>query len=141
MVQFFRYIQTYFDQSITELQSRNPGISSRMSVISAQPFTAIIFRDGKRPAECRIRLGSGFGSIEIAYSGSEHPADNSYNEMLTVEGDKHLLYLTATMGMFTRNHGLRLTDEGSAEYLWTDVHRTTSALTVWHFLSPEMHMQ
>jgi len=119
MVQCFQYIQTYFDQSITELQARNPGLSGRMSVISAQAFTAILFRDGKRLAGCHIRLGSGFSSNGITYSGSENAAENSYNEMLSVEADKHLLYLNATMGMFTRSHGSRLTEEGAAEHLWT----------------------
>lgn len=119
LFQSFQYIQAYFDKSLTELQARNPGISGRVSVVSAEAFTAIIFRDGKKLAGCRIRLGSGFSSNGIAYSGSENAGDNSYNEMLSVETDKHLLYLTATMGMFTRSHGSRLTEEGAAEHLWT----------------------
>ena len=58
--------------------------------------------DGKRQAGCYIRLGSGLGADTIAYSGSENAQENSYNELLTIEADKHMLFFRATMGMFNR---------------------------------------
>lgn len=119
LVQCFQYIQNYFEQSLAELQARNTGISSRLTATSERGFTAIVFRDGKRQAGCHVRLGSGFGSDTIAYSGSENAHENSYNELLTVDKDKHMLFLRGTMGMFNRSADARLTDEGAAEHLWT----------------------
>lgn len=117
--QCFQYIQNYFEQSLAELQARNTGVSGRLTATSARGFTAIVFRDGKRQAGCYVRLGSGFGSDTIAYSGSENAQENSYNELLSVEADKHMLYFKATMGVFNRVGDARLTDEGAAEHLWT----------------------
>lgn len=119
IAQSFDYIRNYFDKSLEELRVRNPGISVRMNVLSARSFSAIIFRDGKRVAGCHIRLGGGFSSDGIAYSASENASENSFNELLSVETDQHLLYLKATMGMFHGNRDSRLTDEGAAEHLWT----------------------
>lgn len=119
LTQSFDYIRNYFDKSLEELRARNPGISVRMNVISARSFSAIVFRDGKRVAGCHIRLGGGFASDGIAYSGSENVSENSFNELLTVETDQHLMCLKATMGMFHGNRDSRLTDEGAAEHLWT----------------------
>ncbi|OPF62756.1 toll/interleukin-1 receptor domain-containing protein [Hydrogenophaga sp. H7] len=119
VVQCFQYVQNYFEQSLVELQTRNPGVSGRLTVTSQRGFTAIVFRDGKRQAGCYIRLGSGLGADTIAYSGSENAQENSYNELLTIEADKHMLFFRATMGMFNRVGDARLTDEGAAEHLWT----------------------
>ena len=48
------------------------------------------------------------------------PGDNSYNELLSVETDKHMLFMTAGMVMFNRgDKDARLTDEGAAEPLWS----------------------
>ena len=120
MVSTFAYVQTYFEQSLEELQTRNHGVTSRLTAQSPVAFKALIFKDGKRAAGCHVRIGGGFGSDGIAYSGDEHAGNNSYNEMLTVGTDKHMLFMQASMAMF--NHGdkeARLTEEGAAEHLWS----------------------
>lgn len=116
--QCFQYIQNYFEQSLVELQARNPGVSGRLTATSQRGFTAIVFWDGKRKAGCHVRLGSGFGAYTIAYSGSENAQENSYNELLSVEADKYMLFFKATMGVFNRAGDARLTEEGAAEHLW-----------------------
>lgn len=119
VVQCFQYIQNYFEQSLVELEARNTRVSGRLTATSERGFTAIVFRDGKRQAGCHVRLGSNFGAGTIAYSGSENAQENSYNELLAVDADKHMLFFRATMGVFNRVSGARLTDEGAAEHLWT----------------------
>lgn len=119
IIQSFDYIRNYFDRSLEELQARNQGISVRMNVLSARSFSAVIFRDGKRVAGCNIRLGGSFSSDGIAYSASENASENSFNELLSIETDQHLMHLKATMGIFHGNRDSRLTDEGGAEHLWS----------------------
>ena len=119
VVSAFAYIQNYFQGSLKELEARNQGITSRMTVVSPEAFRAVVFLNGKRAAGCYVRIGSMFRPSGIAYSGSESSADNSYNEMLSVETDKHMLYLKAGMAMFgNRDEKARLTEEGAAEHLW-----------------------
>jgi hypothetical protein len=84
-----------------------------MNLLSTTSFSAIIFRDGKRVAGCHIRLGGGFSSDGIAYSASENASANSFNELLAVETDQHLMCLKATMGMFHGNRDFRLNGRGS----------------------------
>ena len=116
----FAYVQTYFESSLRELQARNPGTTSRLTALSPVAFKAIIFQEGKRVAGCHVRIGSGFGSDGIAYSSDENAGNNSYNELLSVETDKHMLFMKAGMAMFNRgDKDARLTEEGAAEHLWS----------------------
>lgn len=116
----FIYIRNYFEASLHELQARNPGITTRINESSTNAFTAVVFREGERKAGCSIRIGGGFGSDGITYSGSEHAANNGYNEMLSVQADSNMLYLNAMMDRFNNAaQGSKLTDEGSAEHLWS----------------------
>ncbi len=113
------YVQGYFENSLKELEARNPGFTSRMTLLSPEAFKAVLFRDGKRVAGCYIRISAPYGGSGIAYSNSEAEA-NSYNEILSVEADKHMLFLKAGMAMFNRaDKDARLTEEGPAEHLWT----------------------
>lgn len=119
-VNTFAYVQAYFESSLQELQARNQGTSSRLTVLSPVAFKAIIFQDGTRVAGCHVRIGSGFSADGIAYSGNENAGDNSYNELLSVETDKHMLFMKTGMAMFNRgDKDARLTEEGVAEHLWS----------------------
>lgn len=115
----FAYIQNYFGASLRELEARNPGFTTRMTPLSPRSFSSIIFKDGKRKAGCYIRIGGGFSSEGIAYSNGDQVVENSYNELLTVESDKHALFLKAMMGMFNASADKKLTEEGAAEHLWS----------------------
>lgn len=115
----FAYIHKYFEGSLEELELRNPGITAKFMSLSPRSFTAVVFRNGKRQAGCRVRIGAGFTSSGIAYSGNENTADNSFNELLSVETGKHSMMLKATMGAFSRAAEGKLTEEGAAEHLWS----------------------
>jgi TIR domain len=115
----YSYIYKYFEGSLKELELRNPDITARFMALSPRSFTAVVFREGKRQAGCRVRIGAGFVSSGIAYSGNENTSDNSFNELLSVETGKHSMMLKATMGAFSRAAEGMLTEEGAAEHLWS----------------------
>jgi hypothetical protein len=116
----YEYISRFFENSLAELQERNPGTETRFKRIDATHFDASVYRDGKRESNCRIwrtsgrSLGSG-----IFYSSAPSAGDNSYNESLDTRDDGYALSLRAQMGIF---HGGRekanMAPEGAAEHLW-----------------------
>jgi hypothetical protein len=117
----FEHIASVFDGSLAELKARNPGIDTTFRRIDANHFSAAIYRDGKAVARCRIWLGGTFGSSgsrHILYSGNDNGADNSGNEMLSVDDDKQAMYLRS-MGMqsFRGDESeQKMTEQGAAEY-------------------------
>lgn len=116
----YEYIARFFENSLAELQERNPGTETKFKRIDATHFEASIFRHGKREAYCRIWRAGGraFGG-GISYSSNPSAGDNSYNESLDVRDDGYAMGLRTQMGMF---HGVRsqehLTSEGAGEHLW-----------------------
>lgn len=118
----FEFMGLFFENSLTELQDRNPGVEGRFKRIDAQSFSAVIYKDGKEVSRCAIRHGTsrGFGG-GITYSQDERTMANSYNESLSVEADEQSLFLKS-MGMRMFVSGQRqsnhLTFEGAAEYYW-----------------------
>jgi hypothetical protein len=117
--QTFAYVKEYFRGSLEELQRRNPGYSGKLRDKTAGAFTAIVFKNGQRVAGCYVRLGGMMTSNAIAYSGNENSSDNSYNEILDIQTDKHSMLWRAQMGAFSgRDPAKRLSQEGAAEHLW-----------------------
>jgi hypothetical protein len=119
----FEFMALFFENSLKELEQRNPGIEGRFKRIDARSFMAVIYREGKEISRCAIRHGSsmGFGG-SITYSTDERAMTHSFNEQLTVETDEQSLFLKPVgMRMWTsgrqkqRDH---LTFEGAAEYYW-----------------------
>lgn len=118
--QTFAYVREYFRGSLDELQRRNPGYSGKLREKTAVAFTAVVFKNGQRVAGCSIRLGGMMSSNGIAYSGNENSSDNSYNELLDLQTDKHSQRWRAQMGAFTgRGPEKGLSQEGAAEHLWS----------------------
>lgn len=118
--QTFAYVKEYFGSSLEELQRRNPGYSGKLRDKTAVAFTAVVFKNGQRVAGCYIRLGGMMSSNGIAYSGNENSSDNSYNEILDIQTDKHSLLWRAQMGSFSgRDPAKGLSQEGAAEHLWS----------------------
>lgn len=118
--QTFAYMKDYFRGSLEELQRRNPGYSGKLRDKSAVAFTAVVFKGGQRVAGCYIRLGGMMSSNGIAYSGNENSSDNSYNEILDIQTDRHSLLWRAQMGAFSgRDPAKGLSQEGAAEHLWS----------------------
>lgn len=113
----FEYIAKHFENSLGELQSRNPGYEGTFRRVDANRFFATIYEDGHDVARATIYLGGLPGGIH--YIQGETLDSNSYNEALTIGHDDQSLFLTS-MGMsaFGSNRDQKLTQEGAAELLW-----------------------
>ncbi|MBK0114063.1 MULTISPECIES: toll/interleukin-1 receptor domain-containing protein [unclassified Delftia] len=117
----FDYVCKFFEGSLTELAHRNDGVEKSFDRIDSRSMAAFAYRNGKRIAQCSIRLdapGRG-GSIQFSYDASPH---SGYNEALHVEANDQALFLVSMgMGGFMRANDGRekeLTHEGAAELLW-----------------------
>jgi len=113
----FEYIAKHFENSLSELQARNPGYEGTFRRVDANRFFATIYEDGHDVARATIYMGGMLGGIH--YLQGETLDSNSYNEALTVSHDDQSLFLTS-MGMsaFGSNRDQKLTQEGAAELLW-----------------------
>jgi hypothetical protein len=117
----YDYIARYFEGSLQELAKRNPQIQARYKRLDATSFSASIYENGKRVAECSVWYGGTFGSAGISYSHSSDVARNSYNENLRVEDDGYTLQLKA-LGMHQSFHGKTedaMSQQGGAEFFWS----------------------
>lgn len=116
----YEYIARYFEGSLEELATRNPQIKTRFKRVDATSFSASIYEDGKRVAECSIWYGTGFGRCQsIQYSSSAEYSRNSFNESISVKDDGFTLHLES-MGMqsYGSANEKLLTQQGAAEYYW-----------------------
>ncbi|WP_447896448.1 toll/interleukin-1 receptor domain-containing protein [Stenotrophomonas acidaminiphila] len=113
----FEYIARYFENSLAELEARNPGYQGSFRRVDANRFFATIYKDGKDVARATVYLGGMLGGIN--YLQGETTSSNSSNESLSVDADDQMLFLTS-MGMssFGREREQKLTQEGAAELLW-----------------------
>lgn len=113
----FEFMSRFFENSLEELQKRNPEIECSFKRIDSSRFTAIVYRDGRATARCQIRTGTMMGGITFSYNADLN--DNSINESLSVEADDQSLYLKALgMGLLS-HHSDKLSEEGAAEYYWS----------------------
>ena len=114
----FDYMAKYFENSLSELSSRNAAIDGAFRRLDANRFSAVVYRDGKALSRCTVFMGGqNFGGI--AYSATENATTNGFNENLTVEADEQTLFLRS-MGMahFGQSKDQKLTFEGAAEIYW-----------------------
>lgn len=120
-VESFEYIARFFETSLSELESRNPGIEGSFRRIDANRFTASIYRGGKAAARCTIFLGSSMLGDGIAFTHGETSESNSLNENLSVVVDDQSMFLRS-IGMANfmnqRDKGAKLSQEGAAELYW-----------------------
>jgi hypothetical protein len=116
----FEYVARYFENSLTELQARNPGYEGVFRRVDASRFFATIYKDGKDAARATIYIGGSMFGNGINYVQGETTGSNTLNESLSIEADDQTLYLTA-MGMssFAQQRNQKLSQEGAAELLWT----------------------
>jgi hypothetical protein len=117
LVQSFEYIARFFENSLAELQTRNPGYQGVFRQIDADRFSAAIYRDGQDVAKATVFTGGQIGP-GIYYSQGHSYSTNSFNESLSVEADDQALYLR-TLGMSLRGQSnQKLSQEGAAEAFW-----------------------
>ncbi|MHB1057178.1 MAG: toll/interleukin-1 receptor domain-containing protein [Rhodanobacter sp.] len=118
-VETFDYIARYFENSLAELQARNPGYEGVFRRVDANRFFATIYKGGKDVARATIYIGGSMFGNGINYVQGETTGSNTLNESLSVEADDQALYLTAIgMSSFTQERNQKLSQEGAAELLW-----------------------
>lgn len=118
----FEYIATYFEGSLTELEKRNPEITTRYKRIDSDRFTAFIYRNGSAVSECAVFLGKVLGN-QIAYS-SDSNSTNGMNDSLSIVDDGTAMFLKSMLGAAmggTKTGNLTL--EGAAESFWSSLIR------------------
>ncbi|WP_438768075.1 toll/interleukin-1 receptor domain-containing protein [Kushneria sp. TE3] len=116
----FDYLANFFENSLEELEKRNPNIDGSFRKIDANRFIAGVYRDGREASKCTIFVGgAGEG---IAYTiGEVSPAGNAfgYNECLRVKSDDQQIYLESLgMSHFGGGKDRKLSQEGAAELYW-----------------------
>ncbi|MGO8869011.1 MAG: toll/interleukin-1 receptor domain-containing protein [Alphaproteobacteria bacterium] len=114
----FEFMARFFENSLRELEARNPGVEGSFKRVDASKFTASIYRNGAAVARCQIRSGGLARGITLSYGNSF--SDNAFNENLSVETGEQVLHLRP-MGMQMHrgvSGGTRLGLEGAAEYYW-----------------------
>ncbi|MEO8107464.1 MAG: toll/interleukin-1 receptor domain-containing protein [Actinomycetes bacterium] len=114
----FEFVAQFFEGSLQELQARHSDIECRYRRIDANTFTASIYRDGTRKAECSVGFGGGFRHGGITYSHNVSSRGNSYNEMLSVEHDDQTLFLKPLGLSFQPSRDEKLSMEQAAEHYW-----------------------
>ncbi len=117
LISSYGYIFAYFQNSLTELEERNPELSTRFRKTDENRFTAVIYRNGDAVGRCKISFTTVFGH-SIGFSYNDQAADNSYNQSLSVEADdQHMFFrpMNSHMGRGDR----KLTQEGAAELYWS----------------------
>lgn len=113
----FEYIAKFFQNSLSELVKRNPGIDQSFRRIDAERFAAAIYRDGEKVCQCTVYLGG--MSRGIAYAMSDDVRSGSYNESVSVDADDQKLYFQP-LGMQTFGRwNEKLSLEGAAEFFWS----------------------
>lgn len=117
----FDYVASYFENSLRELEHRNPGLSSRFKRIDSATFGVAIYEKGRSVTQCEIKLQSGRDSYGKGITYSAGALSHGINEQLTAKHDGYALHLEALMGSAFHGHGReqRLTQEGAAELLWS----------------------
>lgn len=117
--QSFEFMARFFETSLSELKSRNPGFETMFKRVDANKFTASIYRNGQALSRCQIRLGGQLGN-GITFSYGHSFADNSFNENLSTEVGEQAIYLRPLGMQASHSHAEKrnLSYEGAAEYYW-----------------------
>lgn len=115
----FEFICRFFEGSLKAISERNPEVAGTFDRIDSRRMAAILYRDGKKIAECSVRQDGLARSDGIAFSYDASAKQGSYNELLSVEASEQSLHLKP-MGMSWHGGGrdAKLTEEGAAEFLW-----------------------
>jgi hypothetical protein len=115
----FDYMARFFENSLAELGTRNPGVEGRFRRVDADRFTAVAYRDGKAVCQCTVFLGGLMGK-GIAYAYGISNGSNTLNESLSVGVDDQSMFLKSIgMSNFGRSGEGKLTLEGAAEGYWS----------------------
>jgi hypothetical protein len=116
----FEFIAKFFENSMQELVSRNPGLDQTFRRIDANRFTAVVYQSGQKVCMGSASIGDGLmGRDSIAYSMDDNPRRGSMNESVSVNNDEQSLYFQALgMQSMGRRDKQKLTPQGAAEVFW-----------------------
>lgn len=116
----FEFIAKFFENSMQELVSRNPGLDQTFRRIDANRFTAVVYQNGQKICRGSASIGDSFmGSDSIAYSMDDNPRHGSMNESVSVKSDEQSLYFNALgMQSMGSRDKQKLTPQGAAEMFW-----------------------
>lgn len=112
----FEYIAKYFENSLSELEARNPEIETLFRRVDANYFTSAIYSNGNKVSSCSIEMGGMLG--DITYSVGDQSSRNSCNEWLSIEHDGYVPTLKPGGMSFHRSSDIPLTMEGASEFFW-----------------------
>jgi hypothetical protein len=115
----FEAVATFFKDTLAGLPSQSPGFSGKYKRVTANHFTAVIYRDGEKVAQCGIRLGGSSFANQIVFS--ENPdSTNSMNEGVSVAdvGEQMFLKSSGMSSMMRSEQKDRLTPHDAAELFW-----------------------
>jgi hypothetical protein len=115
----FEYIARFFENSLKELVSRNPGIDQTFRRIDANRFSAAAYREGEKVCKGSASIrGGAMGSAGIEYSMTDEPLYGGMNEAVYVKADDQMLYFKPLgMQSYDRKQE-KLTFQGAAELFW-----------------------
>lgn len=117
----FEYLTRYFENSLSELKKRNPGVDYEFHQLDSNAFSCAIYINGSRVGQCGIWRNNSrsLGVGDICY-GQDGITRNSYNECLTINDNGQTLGFRPLMGVYTMSSSreILLTNEGMAEHLW-----------------------
>jgi len=116
----FEYIANFFENSLSELETRNPEIETEFNRIDKNHFTAIVYVGGSERSRCKMWMGGRESFVDgIAYSHGRSFNDSGFNESISVQDDGYILYLkTLGMAMRQSHENEKMGFEGAAEYFW-----------------------
>ena len=117
----FEYVARFFDNSLSELQTRNPGIEAKYRRIDTTHFEASVYMHGSCQARCGVSLARQTDFMPgLQYSPDPSRSVNSYTELLFIVDDGYSLGLTAQLrGFHAVPDQSHMTLDGAAEHLWS----------------------
>ncbi|WP_096695893.1 toll/interleukin-1 receptor domain-containing protein [Polaromonas sp. AER18D-145] len=114
----FDFICRFFEGSVQAIGERNPDVTGTFDRIDSRRMATVLYRSGRKIAECSVRLDSLGHSKGVAFSYDLSASLGSYNEMLIPEPGDQSLHFKA-MGMaWGGGRDDHLSQEGAAEFLW-----------------------
>ncbi|MBT2337145.1 toll/interleukin-1 receptor domain-containing protein [Variovorax paradoxus] len=116
----FEFVSKFFEGSVGAISERNPDITGNYERIDSRRIAAVLYRNGKKLAECSVRMDGLSGrSSGITFSHDASASNGSFNELLNVEANEQSLFMKPLgMGFGGGERHKQLSQEGAAEYLW-----------------------
>lgn len=115
----FEYIAYFFENSLRELESRNPGYQGAFKKMDARRFFATVYKDCRAVSRATIYCGGGAFGNGINYVHGETTDSNAMNESLSVDADDQALFLKSFgMASFGQDRNQKLSQAGAAELYW-----------------------